>query len=361
VKMLLLSRYGSLGASSRVRYYQYLPFLKSHGFDVKVASLFGDNYISDLYSGKRSISEILHSYITRIGVMLRANRFDLVWLEKEMLPWLPNWFETGIFRCRTPVVVDYDDAVFHRYDQHKFSVVRALLGKKLDAVMRKADLVIAGNDYLGDRARQARARRVEFLPSVVDISRYTIKASSPGRPETIGWIGSPSTTKFLRLVAPALTEMVVLRGIRIVAVGADPEQMKGMPVEVKPWSEETEVADIQEFDIGIMPLPDEPFERGKCGYKLIQYMACGKPVVASPVGVNRVIVRDNIEGLLPVAFSEWGEALGKLCDDPSLRTRFGAAGRKRIEENYSLQTSAPRLEELLRSVIKRDNYEGRPY
>jgi glycosyltransferase involved in cell wall biosynthesis len=121
---------------------------------------------------------------------------------------------------------------------------------------------------------------------------------------------------------------------------------------VKPWSEQVEVSDIQQFDIGIMPLPDESLERGKCGYKLIQYMACGKPVVASPVGVNMVIVREGVEGLLPIDLSQWAEALRNLCDDPSLRKRLGLAGRKRVEAVYSLQVAAPRLEELLRSVLK---------
>lgn len=121
---------------------------------------------------------------------------------------------------------------------------------------------------------------------------------------------------------------------------------------MKSWSEHCEVEDIQEFDIGIMPLPDEPIERGRCGYKLIQYMACGKPVVASPVGVNSVIVREGVEGFLPGTLSQWGEALRNLCDDPPLRKRLGAAGRKRVEMEYSLQVAAPRLEELLHSVVK---------
>ena len=110
--------------------------------------------------------------------------------------------------------------------------------------------------------------------------------------------------------------------------------------------------ELQQFDIGIMPLADEPFERGKCGYKLIQYMACGKPVVASPIGANRIIVREGVEGFLPSDLSRWGDAMGKLCDDPPLRKRLGTAGRERVETEYSLQVTAPRLEKLLRSVVK---------
>ncbi|MBU1730693.1 glycosyltransferase family 4 protein [Patescibacteria group bacterium] len=350
MNILLLSRYGRLGASSRLRFYQYLPFLKLRGIEVTVAPLFGDDYVKGLYSGKVPIVSVLRSYITRLRVMLRVKRFDVVWLEKEMLPWLPGWLEFGLFPGGISLVVDYDDAVFHRYDQHQFSWVRALLGGKIDTVMRQADLVIVGNDYLGDRARQAGARQVEFLPTVVDVTRYAVVASALGGPVIIGWIGSPSTAKNLHLVAPVLQEIANSRGARVVAVGANTDQLYGLPIEVRPWSEQSEVSDIQQFDIGIMPLSDKPFERGKCGYKLIQYMACGKPVVASPVGANRVIIRKGVDGFLPGDLSQWGEVLRDLCDDPSLRKRLGTAGRKSVETQYSLQVTAPRLEELLRLV-----------
>lgn len=350
MRVLLLSRYGRLGASSRLRSYQYLPYLTSCGFDVTVAPFFGNDYVAGMYAGKVSHVGVLRSYLTRLRFMLRARRFDLVWVEKEMLPWIPSWIELGLFPSGVPLVVDYDDAVFHRYDQNSLTVVRRLLGRKIDAVMRRADLVIVGNDYLGERARQAGARRIEFLPTVVDASRYIVSSTATGRRLTIGWVGSPSTAHYLNLIAPALQELTVSRGVRVVAVGANPAQLQDLPIEVRPWSEDTEVAEIQQFDIGIMPLPDEPFERGKCGYKLIQYMACGKPVVASPVGVSAVIVRPGIDGFLATTVAEWSESLRMLCDDTSLRQRMGVAGRARMEKEYSLQVAAPRLEQLLRSI-----------
>jgi len=314
--------------------------------------MFGDDYIQTLYGGQVSVANVFRSYIARLCFILRTKRFDVVWVEKEMLPWLPAWIELGLFPSDVSMIVDYDDAVFHRYDQHQFALVRTLLGKKIDAVMRRADLVTVGNDYLGDRARQAEARRVELLPTVVDVKRYAVEAPAREEPVTIGWIGSPSTAHYLHLLKPVLQELVASRGARVVAIGANAEQLKGLPIEARPWSEQSEVTELQQFDIGIMPLLDEPFERGKCGYKLIQYMACGKPVVASPVGVNGIIVREGVEGFLPGNLSHWSDVMGKLCDDPSLRKRLGAAGRKRVETEYSLQVTAPRLEKLLRSVLK---------
>ena len=352
LRVLLLSKYERLGASSRLRSYQFLPFLESRGIEVSVAALFSNDYVNSLCRGAVPIASVIWAYITRLAVMLRAKRFDVLWIEKEMFPWLPGWIERGLIPDNLSVVVDYDDAIFHRYDQHQYSWVRALLGGKIDAVMRQTDLVIVGNDYLGDRARRAGARRVEWLPTVVDTTRYTAVAQAPRGPVTVGWIGTPSTAHYLHLVAPVLREIVASKRGRVVAVGAEAEQLKDLHIEVRPWSEQTEVDEIQQFDIGIMPLPDELFERGKCGYKLIQYMACGKPVVASPVGVNRSLVHEGVEGFLPGNSSRWSAILWALCDDPGLRNRLGAAGRRKVETGYSLEVAAPRLEALLRSSVR---------
>lgn len=353
-RVLFLSRYARLGSSSRLRLYQYLPSLQDAGIEATLAPLFGDDYVRGLYGGKVAKLSVLKAYVVRLGFMLRAGRFDAVWVEKEMLPWVPAWLELGLFPAKVPLIVDYDDAVFHRYDQHRLSLVRGLLGRKIDRVMRRADLVVAGNEYLANRARNAGATRVEILPTVVDMARYGVTISGNGVQAlpTIGWIGSPATAHFLQLIAPALHEIVARKLARVVAVGANADQLDDLPVGALPWTEATEVADIQGFDIGIMPLPDAPFERGKCGYKLIQYMACGKPVVASPVGVNSTIVRDGVDGFLASTHLEWVSALTRLIADPELRQRMGLEGRRRIENEFSLQQAAPRLIKLIESVLK---------
>lgn len=353
-KVLFLSRYARLGSSSRLRLYQYLPYLQEAGIDVKLAPLLGDDYVRGLYGGKIAKLSVLKAYVARLGFMLRAGRFDAVWVEKEMLPWIPAWLELGLFPAKLPLIVDYDDAVFHRYDQHRISLVRGLLGRKIDSVMQRADLVVAGNEYLANRARSAGAARVEILPTVVDMARYGVAASEAGGQAlpTIGWIGSPATAQFLHLIAPALREVVARKLARVVAVGANANQLGDLPVTALPWTEATEVTAIQRFDIGIMPLPDAPFERGKCGYKLIQYMACGKPVVASPVGVNSVIVRDEVDGFLAATHQEWVSALTRLIADLELRQKMGNEGRLRIENEFSLQQAAPRLVKLIESVLE---------
>lgn len=168
---------------------------------------------------------------------------------------------------------------------------------------------------------------------------------------TIGWIGSPVTECYLQQIAPALSEVCRRNRARVVLVGAQNAQFQNVPVKMHPWSEEGEERDIQSFDVGIMSLPDEPWERGKCGYKLIQYMACEKPVVASPVGINQGLVEHGVNGFLASNLQEWVEALSTLQHNKYLREDMGKAGRNLIEREYSLQVTAPRLLSILRSAL----------
>jgi glycosyltransferase involved in cell wall biosynthesis len=274
----------------------------------------------------------------------------LLWVEKEVLPWVPSLFELALLPPRVPVVVDYDDAVFHSYDLHRNTLVRRLLAHKIDHFMARAALVVAGNPYLAARASAAGARRIELLPTVIDLSRYGAQPVAP-HPLTIGWIGSPSTVPYLREIASVLVEAVSPVGGRVIAVGAHPAQLADLPIEVQPWSEDSEVEAIRQFDIGVMPLPDDPWSRGKCGYKLIQYMGCGLPVIASPVGINGEIVDDGRNGLLAQGHDAWRCALARLVADPALRQSMGTAALQKVTDKYQLAVTAPRLTQLLRSTL----------
>ena len=290
----------------------------------------------------------------RVRELTRARRHvDLILLEKEALPWIPDAIEAGLVPKRIPVVSDYDDAVFHRYDLHSSPIVRTLLGNKIAGVMSRSALVLAGNDYLAEYAIAAGARRIEIAPTVVDCEAYGPRAiPSLGSP-VVGWIGSPSTFPFVEAVAPLLDGLGRDMGVRTMIVGASADQKGSAPFSFRDWAEDREIADIQSMDIGIMPLPDTPWARGKCGYKLIQYMGCGLPVVASPVGVNAKIVEHGVNGFLAETEEEWEAALTALINDPDLRQRMGQEGRKKVEAEYSLQVHGPRVARLLREVVER--------
>ena len=344
MKILLLSRYGRQGASSRYRSYLYLDSLSSRGHEVTVAPLLSDHYLDRLYSGRRTDwLDVGRSYLERLGRLLKRQVFDLIWIEYEIFPWLPHSLERWVLGGRIPYVVDYDDAIFHRYGLHPSGLVRHLLGRKIDRVMRGAAAVVAGNSYLAERAVEAGAPVVEVIPTIVDLSRYPSRPALRGTDFTIGWIGTPQTVRYLSIVADVVREIYHDGRARVVTIGARSRDLEDLPVQSPPWSEEREVTDMQTFAVGIMPLADTPWERGKCGHKLIKYMACGLPVVASPVGVNAEIVSDGVNGFLAADTQGWRTALRSLRDDPSLRAAMGREGRRIVEQRYHLGITAPIL------------------
>lgn len=344
MKVLLLSRYGPLGASSRVRFLQYLPYFQSQGMVVTVKPLLSDAYLKALYNGGPRWREVLKGYITRILALLTARRFDVVIIEKELFPFMPAIAERYLNLSGVSYVVDYDDALFHRYDCHPNPWVRRLLGQKIDSVMRHAECVTAGNRYLAERAHKAGAKKVEIIPTVVDLDRYQPKHKTDAAKLTVGWIGIPQTSRYLKPLLPVFEALKQEFPVRFVAVGATPKDFEGTPVEAWAWTEDSEVESVQQFDIGIMPLEDSPWERGKCGYKLIQYLACGVPVVASPVGVNCEIVKEGENGRLANSVEQWHQALSEMlkAGQPRLK-EMGKGGRAMVVDWYSLQAQAPRL------------------
>ena len=346
--VLLLTRYERLGASSRVRFLQFLPALEQQGFTFDVQPLLDNAYVRSLYGGPPvGAGSLLRSYARRFRALARRMRYDLIWLEKEALPWLPTWLEIARLQG-LPYVVDYDDAWFHRYENHWLS---PLLGHKIDAVMRVAHIVVAGNDYLARRARQAGARQVEIVPTAIDLERYRDPPAAPRTDRVaVGWIGIPLNAHYLTIVEPALRAVDQLK---LHVVGAPvPGELAGIPAESFAWSEDSEIARISAFDIGIMPLHDTPWERGKCAYKLLQVMAAGRPVIASPVGANAQVVRHGVNGFLADTTEEWTNALRTLASDPALRQRMGAEARRTVQDRYSAAIVAPRLAAILQQAAQ---------
>lgn len=350
------TRYTRLGASSRLRTMQFLPMLRDAGISVDVFPLFDDQYLDDLYGNhQRHPARVVAAYARRWQALRQARQYDVLLIEKELFPYLPWALERFCLPAGVPMVVDFDDAVFHTYDCSPHAAVRAMLGHKIDQLMAAAACVSVGNGYLAARAVQASARRVKLVPTVVDLARYQLAENTADRPPdgskvVIGWIGSPATEHYVLALQPVLHAVCAEQRARVVLVGASAsmvQRLQGVPVEVQAWTEDTEAALIAGFHIGIMPLPDAPWERGKCGYKLIQYMACGLPVVASPVGVNRDIVLPSVTGILAESLADWQSALETMMADPALRQRWGLAGRKRVEEEYSMKLQGTRIVSML--------------
>jgi len=354
MNLLILTRYDRLGASSRLRIMQYLPYLKAAGITVRIDPFFESAYLERLYAKQSTTTAAFRAYRHRLWQMLHRHRPDAIWLEKELFPWLPWAIERLFLPHGVPVISDYDDAIFHNYDLHRMTLVQKIFGQKIDHLMGTSAVVLAGNAYLADRALKSGAAEVRIVPTVVDTEVYDAAAHAPqDRKLRIGWIGTPSTwTQYGAPMMPMLGSLAAEMDAKIVAVGAGSAAHPEAVLEIWPWSEDREVVDVRALDIGIMPLDDTPWSRGKCGYKLIQYMACGLPVVASPVGVNTDIVEHGVNGFLASNETEWRQALSTLLQDSDLRRRMGAAGRRKVETQYSLQVWGPRVARMLADVAE---------
>jgi glycosyltransferase involved in cell wall biosynthesis len=341
MRILALMKYGTRAASTRQRLLQYLPFLERHGIEVEVSPLLDDAHVARIAAGGRSgLGAVTAAYARRLAAIVRMRRFDLIWLHCELLPYLPSPTERLVRFAGRPVLLDYDDAIFHMYDAHPNRLVRAMIGRKFEAVVRSADVVLAGSAYLADYARRFN-QAVTLVPTVVDTARYEPVSLSTARVPVVGWMGSPSTWRYVEPLLSTLLPTLARLGVRLRVVGGGPAARGIDGVDAIEWNESTEVMDIQAMDIGLMPLPDAPWARGKCGYKLIQYMACGLPVIASPVGVNVSIVDDGQNGFLARTAADWDRALETLLADRLLRRRMGVEGRQKVIERYSLASQQP--------------------
>lgn len=353
---LALLKYGPLAASTRQRFVLAEPYLKAEGITFDIAPLFSDAQMQGWFAtGRRNPLAVFRAYLQRLRLLFTAKRYDFVIVNYELFPYLPGWVEQLIGLPGKPVFYDCDDALFHQYDRSHNPLIRLLLASKIEPLLRKTQLAFCGNAYLEAYVR-AFCPHTLLLPTTVDILRYqpAQSALTLHRPAVVGWIGSPSTWKFCLPMLPVLRRLVEQGLIEMLVIGAGAAATREAHpcFRFEEWNEEEEIADLQRMDIGIMPLPDGPWTRGKCGYKLIQYMACALPVVASPVGVNSTIVTHGEDGLLAETETEWEEALKTLAQDAARRKQLGLAGRKKVEAFYSIQTHGPRMAVAMRDVLK---------
>ena len=345
--MLLLTRYSRAGPSSRLRFLQYLPGLRAHGIEVEVAPFFHHDYLERRYAGHApSPARLIGCYWRRIRDLARAPGFDVVWVEKEALPWMPAAAELSAL-CRSPLIVDFDDAWHLRYRDASSRIVRLALRRKLEAIARRADAVVVGNAFLQRWAEEAGAAKVTRIPTVLDLSRYSAGPPPSGSPFTIGWIGTPETIRYLDGIRGALTRLLDGGGTRLLLIGVRRFCLAGPHVETQAWSETAEDRLLQRIHVGVMPLRDGAWEHGKSACKLLQYMAAGRPVVASPVGTARTVVRSGVNGVFATTDGEWVTAIESLRADPAAAAAMGSSARRTVEASYSLELTLPKIADVL--------------
>lgn len=345
-------RYFSKGTAadpgSRYRIHQFVPGLRALAVEVDVSPLFGDGYLdvaADPARWRRALRRAgtaSVAYARRAARLARRGAADLVVVERQLFPYLPACLEAPLFRGRTPVVLELDDAIYLTRGH----------GEKLRRLVAEARLVIVGNAELARFAGPI-ARAVAIVPTVVDTERMPVRLG-PGARErlVIGWIGLPYNLSALERLAGPLARLAREVPIEVCVISSAAPRLPGVPVRLVRWTAEREGSLLADLDIGVMPLPDDAWSRGKCGLKLLQYMAAGVPAVASPVGVNRDIVVDGENGRLASTDDEWLDALRHLARSPIERARLGRAGRRTVETRYSLAVWLPRLAALYREAAR---------
>lgn len=348
MKVVYFAKYSELGPSSRYRIYQFLPHLAAAGIACQIRPFWGATYFKLLAIQPWLLRFVVMAVYTPIRLfrrvldLFRIGRVDLIVIQDQLFPYFPPIIERLLARLQYRLALEFDDAIY----------LTRFHGGKMPALLRLASAAIVGNETLAHYAR-THTPRVSVVPTVIDTERFKPLETGLREAEeaiTIGWIGLPYNFSYLNLIQKALRELQRRRRVRFRVISSYAPRLEGVNVDFRRWSLESELADLQGCQIGVMPLPDNNWTRGKCGLKLLQYMAVGIPPVASPVGVNREIIRDGKNGFLVHSEKEWYGWLARLCEDSGLRAHLGQAARRTVEERYSLQAWGPQLAEAYRKV-----------
>lgn len=283
--------------------------------------------------------------LRRVLDLMSIARYDIVFIHRQAFPIRGLLFERILSLIRKPFILDFDDAIFlPATSRPNLFIEKFKNSNEVAAAVRMSKHVIAGNGYLADFAARFN-KNVTIIPTPIDTDKYNnSEKSAPGKKIVIGWIGSATTADFLLLLKTTFQELSKnFPELIFKFLGGNYYDAKiGNAINI-PWSMDNEIKELKTFDIGIMPMPDNGWTRGKCGFKLIIYMSMGIPCVCSPVGVNKEIIRDGVNGYCAGSQNEWIEKLSMLVKDPVIRRKIGSAGRKTVEERYSVRVNAPRL------------------
>jgi glycosyltransferase involved in cell wall biosynthesis len=367
IRVLAISPIPEEGAGCRFRIAQFMPYLRENGFEVTLRPLFTTEFFRLVYKRGHLSKKVLGFIRLSLRQLLSLSNvkdYDVVFIYREIFPIGPAFVERILSGSGfPPTVFDFDDAIFLRSTSDANQLIAALkVPSKVGTIVGGSTHVIAGNDYLADYARRFNPA-VTTIPTCVDTNVFRPREGGAGgrdpRGPVIGWIGSPTTADYIKGLGGVLREVATEHPfvLRVSGTG-QPIEMPGVKVENAEWALVDEIDLFRNLDIGVYPLVDDEWARGKCGFKAIEFMACGVPVVAAAVGVNREIIQDGVNGFLASTPAEWVTKLGMLISDPALRARFALAGRETIENRYSLHVNAPRVAAVLRQAAESRSRKG---
>ena len=345
-RVLFIVPYPSEGASNRLRIEQYLPYLEKQDIKYRVRPFIGEKFYKILYAKGDSLRKTFYfiiSILNRFFDIFRALRYDIIFIHREALPIGSTLIETIFSKMGKKIIFDFDDAIFLPNTSQSNNYIEHFKNpNKVSKIIALSNWVIVGNRYLEEYANKFN-NNVVIIPTPIDTNKYVMdnsKKSSGGI--TIGWIGSFTTRVYLEDIRHAL-ELLKKKyySLKLKFIGNWSELKNPINgAEYKEWSLKDELSDIRSLDIGIMPMSDDMWTKGKCGFKAILYMACGIPVVASPVGTNMEIIEDGVNGFFADLEKGWIDRLSMLIEDLELRKRIGMAGRDTVEKRYSVAHTA---------------------
>lgn len=345
--------------SQRYRYEQYLPYLEAQGFRWEHSYLLDARDDQAFYAPGnyfRKLNILLKQIRIRRKDVRRAHQFDIIFVQREAFSLGSAYFEGQFGKSKAKLVFDFDDALWL---QNISKANRALAflknPRKIPRIIAASDWVIAGNTYLANYARPINPN-VSIIPSTIDTQAYQPRPELQPREGKvcIGWTGSHTTVQHFLTLVPVLRRLQETFGDRVYfkVIGKADVTVEGLQLKAVPWQAATEAEDLGELSIGIMPLPDEEWTRGKCGMKGLQYMGMGIATVMARVGTNQEIIQHGENGFLALSPEEWYEALATLIRQPALREQFGTRGRQTVVERYSVQSQQPVYADLLHRVAQ---------
>lgn len=364
---LMLDPY-DVSPGQRFRIEQWEPYLNLDGIKVDYFSFTDEALRGVIYEEGKVVSKIAQlskATLRRVSHVLKAAKYDAVFLYRAANMIGPAFFEKYMRLRGYPIIFDFDDAIFmtdvskanKRFAWAKFS------GKTAD-ICRLSTSITVGNSYLAEYAEQFN-KNVYVVPTSIDTNRYRPaikKARGDEERVIVGWTGSSTSQYHLEEFEPVLAELVKRRGgdaVEIRVISNREPAFTQTPHVWRAWSAATEVEETSEFDIGIMPLPDNEWTRGKCAAKALICMSLGIPAICSDVGANRDVVRHGENGFLAKTPEQWLNCFDKLIDDRVLRNKLGAAARTTVVENYSMEKCGKMLAEVIRKTVEDKNSNGK--
>ena len=332
--------------SQRFRVELFFPVLQKANVSYKVETFLDPFTWTILYSNASSFKKllgVLKGFLRRLYVVLfTVAPYDYVFIHREVSPIGPPVFEWIISKLwRKKIIYDFDDAIWIPNTSNENKVVSWFKAFwKIKYICKWAYKVVGGNDYLCNYAKKFNSN-VILIPTCVDVvNQHTGIKDQHTDKIVIGWTGSHSTMFFLNNVIDVLHQIAKEFNTEIIIISNRAPQFNLHNMRFIPWNESSEIHDLMEMNIGIMPLEDDPWCEGKCGFKLIQYMSLGIPAIASPIGVNKKIIEEGVNGSLCTTNKEWYNSLVNLIKNKDLRIQMGLAGRKKVLANFSLQANA---------------------